>query len=473
MPYVLALGDILAFFLAFYLARISHALYYQQNLLHVLLHWWGSQAEINILLFLLLTVLGVIAFAAKGHYTQRRAFWDEVGDMVAVFTLLIVLDAAIAFLGKWPLSRLWLFSTWVLALLFLPMIRLLLRLILIRLGVWSQSIVVIGSGRNAVEAIRALANEPLLGYSVECVLVPDGLTPATKDFPIPTTFKELGSDPLETLRGLGNPHVLLALDMEQWGEQERLVRTLGLHYPELTIAPPLRGLPLFGLEVMHFFSQEVFMLRVRDNLAQLGPRISKRIFDLVAASILIALFSPLLLFIAWRIRVADGGKIFYAQTRIGKDGKPFPCFKFRTMVMDAEARLQDYLAKYPELREEYERSYKLRDDPRVTRIGKFLRRTSLDELPQLFNVLRGEMSLVGPRPVTQKELEEYYGDIAKIYRLVHPGITGLWQVSGRSDTTYSERTFLDAWYIKNWSLWYDIVILLRTIKVVLRREGAY
>jgi undecaprenyl-phosphate galactose phosphotransferase len=274
------------------------------------------------------------------------------------------------------------------------------------------------------------------------------------------------------LADLGNPHVVLALDMEQWEAQEKLVRTLGFGYPRLTIAPPLRGLPLFGLEVMHFFSQEVFMLRVRDNLARPGPRILKRIFDLLAASLIIIAVSPVLAYLSWKIKSEDGGKIFFAQERVGYNGKTFRCFKFRSMVHDAEAKLSEYLETNPEIAAEYSRNFKLRNDPRVTRTGRLLRATSLDELPQLFNVLLGQMSLVGPRPLLAREINRY-GDGINLYAQVKPGITGLWQVSGRSETTFADRADLDAWYVKNWSLWYDIVILLRTIKVVLSKGGAY
>lgn len=199
----------------------------------------------------------------------------------------------------------------------------------------------------------------------------------------------------------------------------------------------------------------------------------KSIFDYILTFFGTLCISPLLLYLAYRIRKEDPGPVFFAHTRIGKDGKPFPCYKFRSMVVNSQEMLQKYLAENPAAREEWERDFKLKDDPRVTPIGKVLRRTSLDELPQIFNVLRGEMSLVGPRPVIQEELDKYYGETAKLYYTVKPGITGLWQVSGRSDLGYDERVALDATYIKNRSFWGDIVILWKTIGVVLMKKGAY
>ena len=473
VPYSLALGDGLALLVSFYLGRLPYAFYYGLPPLYVLQHWWGSLAQLNLLLFILLGVLGISIFFAKGHYARRKAFWDEAGEILLVFSLLLGLNAAIAFSGKWAFSRLWLFSTWGLAFLVLPAMRLGVRGMLQRTGLWVRPVIIIGGGQNALEAMKALDSDSMLGFKVQRILVPDSTACEKNSFPEDVPVEFLEGDPLASLARLGNPHVVLALDVDQWAAQEQLVRLLGLNYPNLAIAPPLRGLPLFGLEVMHFFSHEVLMLRVRDNLARLGPRLIKRIFDVVVASLLVAILSPVLLFLVWRIRSEDSGPAIYSQERVGRGGRTFRCLKFRSMMVDADARLAEYLSIHPELREEYEKTCKLKNDPRVTRMGLFLRRTSLDELPQIFNVLRGEMSLVGPRPVTRRELDEYYGDIAGLYRLVHPGISGLWQVSGRSDTTYSERIYLDSWYVKNWSLWYDIVILIRTVGVVFRRQGAY
>ena len=166
------------------------------------------------------------------------------------------------------------------------------------------------------------------------------------------------------------------------------------------------------------------------------------------------------------------GPIIFPHQRIGQDGKKFPCYKFRSMIPNAQEVLKDYLAKHPEARKEWETDFKLKDDPRVTRVGAFLRRTSLDELPQIFDVIIGHMSLVGPRPIVDGEISKY-GEYFADYCTVPPGITGRWQTSGRSDTTYDERVQMDSWYVRNWSLWQDIVILFRTIGVVFGRRGAY
>jgi undecaprenyl-phosphate galactose phosphotransferase len=213
------------------------------------------------------------------------------------------------------------------------------------------------------------------------------------------------------------------------------------------------------------------MLKLRNNLRYWPARLLKRVFDLTVALVLLVLGALPFVYIAWRIR-RDGGPAIFAHQRVGQSGKPFPCFKFRTMRVDAEQQLRELLATDPAAREEWEREFKLRNDPRITPIGHFLRRTSLDELPQLFNVIRGEMSLVGPRPIIEAELARY-GDDVDYFLMVRPGMSGLWQVSGRNDIDYDTRVYLDTWYVKNWSLWYDIAILCKTARVVLRRDGAY
>jgi len=202
-----------------------------------------------------------------------------------------------------------------------------------------------------------------------------------------------------------------------------------------------------------------------------GAAVLKRLLDVVGAIALGLLFSPLIITIVLLMR-RDDSSVIYRHRRVGRSGKMFSCLKFRTMVPNADHVLRDLLERDPDLRAEWIRDHKLRNDPRVTRLGRFLRRTSLDELPQLLNVLRGEMSLVGPRPVVREELLRY-GRNVRTYLAAKPGITGLWQVTGRNNTDYRRRVVLDTYYVRNQNLLLDLYILIKTTGVVLGGSGAY
>ncbi len=199
--------------------------------------------------------------------------------------------------------------------------------------------------------------------------------------------------------------------------------------------------------------------------------VSKRIFDIVFASVALTFFLPFMIAISAVLLLCEGGPVLFRQTRIGHRGKPFGCLKFRTMVVDADTRLEELLAKDPAARAEWDVSQKLTYDPRVSCIGNFLRKSSLDELPQFFNVLRGDMSVVGPRPIIADEIEKYRENILE-YKSVRPGITGAWQISGRNDTTYAERVQMDTEYVRNPSLLKDLEIVFRTANAVLSARGA-
>lgn len=213
-------------------------------------------------------------------------------------------------------------------------------------------------------------------------------------------------------------------------------------------------------------------LEMKRRLLQPQHLLAKRVLDVTLAAATSLIFSPLLAGIAIAIWSGSDGPVLYRQWRIGRQGSRFLAYKFRTMLRDSDERLQTYLAQNPEARTEWERDHKLKHDPRITAIGRFLRKTSLDELPQLWNVLRGEMSLVGPRPIVDAEIPRY-GASFGLYTSVLGGLTGLWQVSGRNNTSYSERVRLDEYYVRNWSVWLDLYILCRTVTTVLLRKGAY
>ena len=199
----------------------------------------------------------------------------------------------------------------------------------------------------------------------------------------------------------------------------------------------------------------------------------KRMFDLISVVVILMLFGPLMLVIASLIAATSGSQVIYGHMRVGRNGKEFKCLKFRSMVKNSEQVLQDLLDSDPEARAEWDRDFKLKNDPRITRLGRFIRRTSLDELPQLWNVLRGEMSVVGPRPVVQKELDLYYAGARRHYLSVPPGLTGLWQVSGRNDMSYEERVALDCRYVDTWNVFTVFAIVMRTVGVMFGRTGAY
>ena len=224
------------------------------------------------------------------------------------------------------------------------------------------------------------------------------------------------------------------------------------------------------MQVQSFIAPASAFMPVVRPLARFSESV-RTVFHKVAALFILVLFSPLLLLIAVAIWLTDGAPIFFGHYRVGRDGALFRCLKFRSMRQDAEQRLVRLLAEDPVARAEWQHGQKLTNDPRITTIGRFLRRSSLDELPQLINVLAGEMRLVGPRPVTPTELRRYDG-VRWHYVSVHPGMTGLWQVSGRNRTTYSERVAFDRYYVENASLALDLKILARTVYVVATGHGA-
>ncbi|AXV17513.1 exopolysaccharide biosynthesis protein (plasmid) [Neorhizobium sp. SOG26] len=200
--------------------------------------------------------------------------------------------------------------------------------------------------------------------------------------------------------------------------------------------------------------------------------VAKRSFDITAALAALIIFSPIFLLIMALVKFSDGGSIFYGHRRVGHNGRYFHCLKFRTMVMNGDEVLRAYLKANPSAAEEWRKTRKLRDDPRVTAVGAVLRKLSLDELPQLINILRGDMSVVGPRPVVDEELNIYDAD-AIYYLSTRPGLTGLWQISGRNDVSYESRIAFDTQYVQNWSLVQDLLIIAKTIPAVCLSRGSY
>jgi Undecaprenyl-phosphate galactose phosphotransferase WbaP len=387
-----------------------------------------------------------------------------------------ILNAALSGMSSKGFSRTWWAATWFSLLFLVPCARHTSQRLLRRFRMWHIPTIIIGNGENAKEAYLALKSEPTMGFEVKAFV-----TLVTKDNPFcdvhqatpvkgkPVVVVGRRAQDFQQLRPF---HCVIALEAPERELRDTAIRLLNQNkINDVHVIPSMRGVPLYGMETAHFFSHEVLLIQLRNNLANPLHRISKRAFDLVGSISLLLLLSPLLGLLVCKVS-KDGGNPFFGHMRVGQNDKPFKCYKFRSMVLNAQEVLKHVLAHDPVAKAEWDRDFKLKNDPRISKLGKILRRTSLDELPQLFNVLKGEMSLVGPRPVVQAELERY-GEDVDYYLMAKPGMTGLWQVSGRNDVDYTTRVYLDSWYVKNWSLWSDIAILFKTISVVTKRSGAY
>lgn len=413
---------------------------------------WDTQ---RMAIFATLSGMVLISFVNRGHYRKRAPLDAEIHRILKTIVVIALCDSFLLFALKYDFSRMWLVSNWLVAAAVLMAGRWICKRHLIRTGQWPMKTWVIGSGADAVQIAEALSAQTDLGYHVGAVHAPQN-----------------GEDLLGTLNQSDAEYVVLATGSLGADGAREIQELLSRARVPFAFAPPVSGLALLGMEQQILFSHDVMMMTMRDNLAQPIPRFVKRAFDYVLTLAGLAVLWPVLLVIAALIKLQDGGAVFYRQPRIGRSGKPFDCLKFRSMRVRADEHLAMILQNDPRAAAEWQRDHKLRDDPRITGIGKFLRRTSLDELPQLLNVLMGDMSLVGPRPITADEISKYGADY-DFYDAVRPGITGLWQVSGRNDISYARRVALDGWYARNWSLWLDIVILIKTVPALLAQRGSY
>jgi len=429
-------------------------------------------------LFFLLSLIAIFLFYNSGHYTKRVPWWSQVRHTIIVFICLMVASGFLHFAMHYSFQRLPALLFWLVAWVSLIIMRQLAHIIGRILKIWSIPTVVIGDGENAIDAIYALCSDRYSGYDVHSMLLYHDFEGFSQDI-LPLRGREI-----EIIKGPENSvdyinhhredFYVLAPEALQHIDGEKLIALIAkvCGRENYAIVPPTKGLALYGQIPDFFFGYDIMLFHPLARINYPYKRIIKGIMDITLSLLALIIFLPLFLLIPLLIKLEGRGPVLFAHKRIGQNGKSFKCLKFRTMVSDAERRLEVYLRRNPEARDEWEKEFKLKDDPRVTKIGGYLRRTSLDELPQIFNILAGNMSFVGPRPIIEQE-KQYYGKKFKAYSSVKPGITGLWQVSGRSNVTYKYRIYLDSWYVENWSVWYDVVILVKTVLVILRRSGAY
>lgn len=332
---------------------------------------------------------------------------------------------------------------------------------------WGYPVMVLGAGKTGEMVVRTLQQRPRIGLK-PVVVLDDNPDKHGSLHNVPVLGGVELAPVLAKARKI--PYAIVAMPGVSRDRLLQILEQYGQTFAHLLIIPDLFGFSSLWVEAKDMGG--ILGLEVRQQLLLPGPRLAKFLIDRLITLMGGLIVLPFIILIALLIRLDSPGPILYGQIRIGQNGESFKAWKFRSMVRNADLALESYLETHPELRASWERDHKLRNDPRITRVGRFLRQTSLDELPQLWNILRGEMSLVGPRPIVDEEIQRY-GEKFGLYTKVTPGLTGLWQVSGRNNLEYEERVSLDAYYVRNWSVWLDLYILIRTVWVVISGEGAY
>ena len=469
---MLLVPDIAAFysslFAAYYLRMMLYLLFSTKflepfPLEYFLRFWWFPAIFLSFILY-------------ERLYIRRLPFWDETRELSKATSAATIAILSILSLTKMSenISRLTIVFLWCFSLFFFPYFRMIGKKIFYKIGLWRDNVIIIGAGSAGKAIARGISGNIHLGYNVIGFLDDDDRIGRQVDI-AGSTYNIFGKIKHFTkfVNLLDISTVIIAIPSLAVDRLAELTANIQKHTKNILLIPDIKGVSLTNTELHHFFLQQMFLLKINNNLTSPVNKFIKRALELAISLVFMPLLLLIIGIIGLLIILDSPGPIFYRQPRRGRNGRPFTVYKFRSMYQDAMDRLENILTTDPRANLEWETYFKLKNDPRITRMGAFLRKTSLDELPQVFNVLSGDMSLVGPRPVLDEEITKYYREFSDYYHMVRPGITGLWQVSGRNNLDYAMRVRLDAWYVLNWSVWLDIMILFQTIRVVLNKEGAY
>ena len=381
----------------------------------------------------------VITLISSGIYKHRHDFWEESYLVLKslFFALVLVLSVFALTKSIGSYSRVIILLSFMIMGLVIPIVKFILKSKLSLFGLWNTYALVKSLDSNIIDSIF---ENKYLGY----------------------------------IKGTDKNSKIIFMDtigMDRTEAESNLLK-LSNQKKEIIFIPMLNSFNFSNAKIIEIFNARANMIVLNNSLLDKRNIIIKKFIDMILSILLIPLLIPIFAIIIFKMKKQEPrGSIFFKQTRMGKDGKEFVCYKFRSMFENSDEILKDYLKNNPEEVKSYEKYHKYINDPRISKVGSFLRRTSLDELPQIINVFRGEMSLIGPRPYMINEKEKIASKLGMVLA-VHPGITGLWQVSGRNDVDFHSRVDMDVYYTRNWNLWLDFVILIKTIKTVLIREGA-
>ena len=388
--------------------------------------------------FILLYAVVIVLLYVEGIYTKRYDFWQELERVSKAVLLSAVIVLAVLSVTKQAeyYSRFILILAFIFILILLPIQKYLIKRLLFRLGWWKHE-------------ASLIADDPIF---------------EEHDF----TNPYMGNVPTDE----AHAKTLFISSSKTADKLEKILHAALIKRQEVIFIPLVKNFDFSDAHIIHLFNARSNLIIVENNLLNRTNQWIKTALDYVTSIVILPMLLLVIGIIALLIkREESNGSVFFKQIRMGKNSEEFVCYKFRSMREDSDELLKNYLVEHPEEVKNYEIYHKYEKDPRITKIGAFLRKTSLDELPQIFNVLKGEMSLIGPRPYMPVEREKI-GDSVDIILAVKPGITGLWQVSGRNHLDFMSRVDLDVWYVRNWSVWNDIVVLIKTVQVVLGGRGA-
>lgn len=416
-------------------------------------------------IFFYLVIPAIYVFFIEHTKVNERFifFWETMQRTfyAVLYSEIFCIIALYVFKSSSYLSRSYIVIFFVISFLSLYLFRQLLVKTCNRLNILKTPVIFVGNGKATEDIIYFTNHNNCFGIKVADIIE------EIED------INQLRENIINKIRQLKVKTVIIAIPNLEKNKLLDLVEDIQPLVRNLMFVPNTIGVPVINLEIKKLYESNMLLLSIRNNLVKKTNRRIKRIFDIVFSLIVMIIIIPVSVMIMILIMIeSPGAAPIFKHYRVGKEGKLFPCYKFRSMIPNAQEKLQEYLKSNPEARKEWNTYFKLKDDPRITKIGRFIRKTSIDELPQFINVLKGEMSWVGPRPIIEDEIH-YYGKYIKDYYSVLPGITGMWQVNGRSDTGYKERVSLDVWYVRNWSIWIDIALICKTIKAVFCGKGAY
>lgn len=466
------LGDFIAITISWYFANQIyfafqiHTTFVGPNRIPVIEVFSIERAVVFVGFFLLLRQLG--------HYKDRIHYFFQLRSIFIASCLGIVSESVLRLYLETPTSTNGVIIAWALVAIGVMGLRVVTAIFVCSRSTFLQPAVIFSNGKLGRHAKKAIGRKIRLGYRLadndEARTKPDWSGLARQ------AIEDMDDQALECLKDHAAktvPNALFLYAFDTFNEESvgRAIKCLEQLEHPFGFITCQTGIRLPSFKEFPFFGEDIILLLADQKDTPVLSRLVKRLFDITLAIFLILVLSPLLLIFSLLI-ATDGGPVVFSHPRVGRRGERFECLKFRTMVIDADQRLNKHLEENEQAKIEWQESHKLKVDPRTTGIGSILRKSSLDELAQLYNILKGEMSFVGPRPIVEQEIKKY-GSAFSQYCEVRPGITGLWQASGRNNTSYEERVELDKWYVENLSLWLDMFILVKTIPVVLFRRGAY